>query len=127
MIQCEGRKEGCSPAAQAGWCLNIRSKGITPTKQQITTCIQRQHCHCCIKYNKERIFPDLIVHENLQVIAEFAEAGFVGFAEFADGFVADLAYTLTFDVEVFGNLSHRLVLLPNTEDGIDDFRLTAIE
>lgn len=63
----------------------------------------------------------------LEVTAKLAEARLVGLAELTDGLVANLAHALALDVHVLGYLGHRLVLLTNAEEGIDDFRLTAVE
>ena len=42
-------------------CL-VFGKGIALPEQQIATCYQRQHCHCCIKHNIERILLDIVIH-----------------------------------------------------------------
>ena len=58
---------------------------------------------------------------------QFLEAVVIGFAEFADGLVADLANALALQVHILGDLRHRLVLLTNAEEGIDDLGLTLVK
>ena len=58
---------------------------------------------------------------------QLLQTGSVGFAEFAYGLVADLADTLALQVHVLSNLSHRLVLLIDAEESIDNLTLTLIE
>ena len=58
------------------------------------------------------------IRRKWKYLSEFLEAGFVGFAEFADGLVADLADTLALQIHVLGNLGHRLVLLVDAEEGV---------
>jgi len=69
------------------------------------------------KKNRPRVFV---------LFAQLAEAGFIGFAEFADGFVADLADALALQIHVFGYLRHRLVLLIDAEEGVHYPTLTLI-
>ncbi|MBQ6200992.1 MAG: hypothetical protein IJK50_06130 [Prevotella sp.] len=45
VAQGNGGKEGSSPSAQTHRRRNVRGNAITPTKQQIATSVQTQHCH----------------------------------------------------------------------------------
>ena len=58
---------------------------------------------------------------------EFSKAGFVGFTEFADSLVADLADALALQIHVFGYLRHRLVLLIDAEEGVHHPTLPLVE
>jgi len=63
MTQSEDRKKRPSPPAQTYWRRNVFGKGITLPEQQVTACHRGHRRHDGIKYNKERIFPNLIVHD----------------------------------------------------------------
>ena len=65
MAQKHAGKKGGRPPSQAHWRRNVSDKSIAITKQQIEKCCQRLYGRCSVKHNKERIFPNLFVHERM--------------------------------------------------------------
>ena len=62
VIQSEGSKEGCGPAAQTQRRCDIGGKCVALAEQQIAACHNGHGQHYAIKNNIECIFSDLIVH-----------------------------------------------------------------
>ena len=58
---------------------------------------------------------------------KFFQAAVIGLAEFANGLVADLTDTLALQIHILSNLGHRLVLLPDAEEGIHHPTLALVE
>ena len=70
MIQSEDCKERCCPPAQSHWRRDVGSKSVAPPKQQINACHCVHRCHDGIKYDIQRIFPNLIVHNAMALFVK---------------------------------------------------------
>ena len=66
------------------------------------------------------LFLWLLLSQILQVIL-------VGLTQLTDSLITNLSHTLTFQFHIFSNLSHRFMLLSDTEVRIDHLTLALVE
>jgi hypothetical protein len=64
VIQGDGCKEHCSPAAQAYWWRDFTVKSIAIPKQQIAAGYCGHSYHYSVKHDKDRVLSDFLVHDS---------------------------------------------------------------